>query len=138
MNRAGEQAEAAFIHHAHRHIEDIEVFLPTSHRTKVDVALCKPGSKLVKVQIKKATNQKLNNGNPGKSYKFLVGSSQGGATIDRVQKYKKGMFDILAVYIMEHNAWAFYRLEDIEGTTTKRWSINMGPMNNWDLLKSYL
>ena len=138
MNRTGEHAEAAFLHHVHRHIEDVELFLPTSHRTKVDVALCRPGSKLVRVQIKKATNQKLKNGELGSGFKFMVGSSQGGSSISKVKRYTKGMFDVLALYILEHNIWAFYSLEDIEGTVSKRWSKNIGPINNWDLLKSYL
>lgn len=135
MNRTGEHAEAAFLHHVYRYIKDVEIFLPTSHRTKVDVALCKPGKPLVRVQIKKATNQKLSNGDTGKSFKFSVGSGASGST---KEKYKTGQFDVLAVYVMEHNMWAFYDLSKIQGVIAKRWSMKNGPINNWDLLKSYL
>jgi hypothetical protein len=75
-NNTGDHAEAAFIHHAHRHLDSVEIFTPMTHRTKVDVAVRKPGFPLVGVQVKKATRQRKKCGAFGESWKFLVGSGR--------------------------------------------------------------
>jgi len=142
-NNTGDHAEAAFIHHAHRHLDSVEIFTPMTHRTKVDVAVRKPGFPLVGVQVKKATQQRKKCGAFSESWKFLVGSGQSwnnhkaNEGKPRLTRYIDGDFDIIACYIMEHNAWAFYRLDELAGKATHRWSPTKGPNNNWEIFNEY-
>lgn len=132
---AGELAELEFIKQAAA--RNYQVFLPMSHHSKIDVAIAQEGKGLIGVQVKKASRQKKQCGAPANSWKVLVGSARSGKASHggrpRLKKYAKGMFDILAVWIEDHQCFAFYPLPRIAGKASLRWSPAKKIKNNWDI-----
>ena len=115
-----------------------QVYTPMSHHSKIDVVICKPGKPLIGVQVKKASRQKKENGEYGESWKVLVGSARSGRAGQgrrpRLKRYTAGMFDILCVYVTEpHNCFAFYKLDDVAGVASMRWSKKKGIEDNWQI-----
>ena len=138
----GDAVEAAFAYWAIQ--QGFEIFQPLSHHTKTDVVIRKPNGPFIGVQIKKGSLQKQSTPNHKKRWKFLLGSGLPSVTRskkdnDRKDKrkrynlYKSGDFQILAVFIMELETWAFYRLEDVIGNASKSWNQTDGPHNNWEI-----
>jgi len=92
------------------------------------------------VQVKKAAKQKLPE-HYKQRWKVIIGSGKPSSQ-RRVNKtgkprytlYNESDFDVLAVYIMEHETFALYPLTDIIGPTTLSWNLIDSPQNNWDII----
>ncbi len=136
-NNAGDIAEIAFIHECYK--RGFKAFLPYSHDTKVDVAIKQPGKPMISVQIKKGTLQK-NKPHLTQTWKALVGSAKSSNRRDngtsRFTKYEPHAFDVLAVYIQEHDKWVLHNLSDIVGKASVRWNDDHDA-DNWNLLENY-
>jgi len=132
----GDVAEAAFAHQALLHGH--EIFLPTSHNTKTDIIIRKPKGRPIMVQVKKATKQKREKPHHRQRWKCLIGSgipSTRKTTKERrYTLYEQSDFDVLAVYIMEHEIFALYPLSDILGPASLSWNQVNSPQNNWEIL----
>ena len=136
---AGELAEMAFAYQAVA--RGWQVYLPMSHHSKVDVAIGKPGTDLIGVQVKKASRQKKPCGNLSDSWKVLVGSARSGKAgmprrRKRLKQYKHGDFNVLAIYVEEFDTFAFYALEDVAGRASMRWSTGKGIADNWEIFEN--
>ena len=136
-NASGDIAEIAFIHEIYK--RGFKAFIPYSHDSKTDVIIKQPGERPISVQIKKGTLQKAAP-HLTQTWKALVGSAKSSNRrcngTPRFTKYKPEAFDILAVYIQEHDKWVLHRLSDIVGKASIRWN-NKHASCNWDLLEQY-
>jgi len=134
MNSAGDIAETCFIHQCY--LRGFKAFLPFSHDTKTDVIIKRPGERPISVQVKKGTLQK-NPSHLTQTWKALVGSAKSSNRLDngtpRFTKYKAHAFDVLAVYIQEHDKWVLHRLADIVGKASIRWNDDHDA-DNFDVL----
>lgn len=136
---AGDVAEANFVYQAT--LRGFEVFMPTSHTTKTDVIIRKAGQPPTMVQIKKGAKQKHEKPHHKERWKVLIGSGKPSSQ-RRVNKtgkprytlYEEGDFDILAVYIAEHESWALYHLTEILGPASLSWNLIDSPQNNWEII----
>jgi hypothetical protein len=133
MNRAGDISELSFMLQAVKN--NMDVFNPFSHSTKVDCIVMKPGGKPIRVQVKKGvrvTNCKR------LTYKVIVGSakpsSRRGTKKPRLVRYTAVDFDILAIDLGKHG-FSFWKIEDICHQTTWRWNKNK-PKDNWEIFES--
>ena len=140
VNLAGDTAEAFFIHQAMQKA-GLEVFMPFGHRSKIDVVVRVDNGPLIGVQIKKAVLQAKRAPHHANSWKFLLGSckSKNHHNPDagpRLKKYKNTDFDILAAVIQEKGIVALYELDDIIGSSSKRWNEHddSAPRDNWQLI----
>ncbi len=137
MNSSGDIAETCFIHQCY--LRGFKAFLPFSHDTKTDVIIKRPGERPISVQVKKGTLQK-NPPHLTQTWKALVGSAKSSNRRDngvpRFTKYKAHAFDVLAVYIQEHDKWVLHRLADIVGKASIRWNDDHDA-DNWNLLENY-
>lgn len=138
MNSAGDIAELAFALECYK--RGWQLYFPYSHDTKIDMIVKGPKEQLISVQVKKGTLQK-NPPHLAQTWKALVGSCKSSNKRDngrpRFTKYKDE-FDILAMYIAEHNKWIFHKLTDIKGKASVRWnSKHMDQADNWDILKTF-
>lgn len=135
----GDVAEAAFIYQAA--LRGFEVFLPTSHNTKADIIIRKACEPPIMVQVKKATKQKHEKPHHKERWKIIIGSGKP-SSMRRVNKtgkprytlYQEGDFDIIAVYIAEHDSWALYPLTEILGPASLSWNLIDSPKNNWEII----
>ena len=94
---------------------------------------------MIAVQIKKGTLQKAPP-HLAQVWKALVGSAKSSNRINngtpRFTKYTQHAFDVLAVYIQEHDKWVLHRLADIVGKANIRWNDDHDA-DNWHLLDTY-
>lgn len=136
---AGDAAEAHFVYQAT--LRGFEVFMPTSHNTKADIIIRKAGQPPIMVQVKKAAKQKHEKPTHKERWKVLIGSGKPSSQ-RRVNKtgkprytlYEEGDFDILAVFIAEHESWALYHLTEILGPASLSWNLIDSPRNNWEIM----
>ncbi|MGB2010569.1 MAG: group I intron-associated PD-(D/E)XK endonuclease [Akkermansiaceae bacterium] len=140
VNLAGDTAEAFFIHQAMQEA-GLEVFMPFGHRSKIDVVVRAENGPLIGVQIKKAVLQAKRQPHHANSWKFLIGSCKSKNHHNpeagpRLKKYKSTDFDILAAVIQEKGIVALYELNELIGTSSKRWneSDESAPRNNWQII----
>ena len=126
MNSAGDIAETTFLAEIYK--RGYKAFLPFSHDTKTDLIIKRGEERPISVQVKKGTLQK-NPPHLTQTWKALVGSCKSSNRINtntpRFTKYKPEAFDVLAVYIQEHDTWVLHKLVDIVGKASIRW--NYGP-----------
>lgn len=138
MNSAGDIAELAFIHEAYK--RGYKAFIPYSHNCKMDVIIKRPGESLISVQIKKGVKQKLPD-HYIPTWKALIGSCRSSTRKPtkgrpRFTRYKQDAFDIMAVYIQETEQFAFWKLSDLKGRTSLRWTPKK-PVDNWQVIEDY-
>ncbi len=111
------------------------VFMPFGHSQKADLVIWKPPSRAITVQVKKATYQK-----DGGNFKFMIGSGKPSCASNpldyglRYTPYQRGDFDVMAVYMAERQSFVIYKLEDIVGKSSMRWTAGRNSENNWDVL----
>jgi len=133
MNRAGDIAELSFMLEAVKN--NLDVFNPFSHSTKVDCIVMKAGGLPIRVQVKKGVRIKRCK---RATYKVVVGSCKSSTfkrgDKPRIARYSENDFDILAIDLGEHG-FSFWKLEDICHQTTWRWNPTR-PTNNWNIFKS--
>ena len=136
-NLAGDIAELAFIHEAYK--QGYKAFIHYSHDTKMDVIIKRPGEPLISVQVKKGVKQKLPD-HYVPAWKALIGSLQSSTRRcdkgPRFTPYKQDAFDVLAVYIQEHDGFALFKLSDLPERKSLRWTPKK-PINNWELIEDF-
>ena len=133
-NHAGTIAEIAFIKEAAT--RGWSTWVPIGHANKADLCIWKPPSAPLTIQIKKGVWQRDN-----QCWKVMIGSGKPSCAANpkdygkRYTRYGKGDFDILAMYVQEHDSFVLWALNDICGKSTINWRPSSKPeMNNWHLL----
>jgi hypothetical protein len=93
------------------------------------------------VQVKKATKQKQEKPTHKERWKIIIGSGKPSSQRrvnntgkPRYTLYEEGDFDILAVFIAEHESWALYHLTEILGPASLSWNLIDSPRNNWEIM----
>lgn len=133
----GSIAELEFLPRAKRN--GWHVYSPHGHSTPADVILFRPPAKPVSVQIKKGVFQK----EQGK-WKIMVGSGKPSCASNpkdygaRYTRYQRGDFDVLAMYINEHDCFAFWPLSDLveSGLSAISWRVG-DRCDNWEIFNSF-
>lgn len=134
---AGSIAELEFLPRARR--AGWHVYSPHGHATPADVILFRPPNRPISVQIKKGVYQK----EAGK-WKVMVGSGKPACAANpkdygkRYSLYERGDFDVLAMYVDEHDCFAFWTLDELveRGVSTIGWRVG-GRTDNWDIFDSF-
>jgi hypothetical protein len=126
----GTLSEIMFMSEAASH--GFHVFMPIGHAQKADCIIWKPQAKPITIQIKKAGAKSINSWQIPTSSKKSSCNANPNDRGSLYTNYTEGDFDILAAHITEQNCWALYRLKDICGQTSIRWTGS--PRNNFELL----
>jgi hypothetical protein len=133
-NHSGTIAEIAFLKEAAT--RGWSTWVPIGHANKADLCIWKPPSAPLTIQIKKGVWQRDN-----QCWKVMIGSGKPSCAANpkdygkRYTRYGKGDFDILAMYVQEHDSFVLWALNDICGKSTINWRPSSKPeMNNWQLL----
>jgi hypothetical protein len=129
----GSIAELEFLPRAKRN--GWHVYSPHGHSTPADVILFRPPAKPVSVQIKKGVFQK----DQGK-WKIMVGSGKPSCAANpkdygaRYTRYQRGDFDVLAMYVDEHDCFVFWSLDQLveRGLSAISWRVG-DRADNWDI-----
>jgi hypothetical protein len=133
----GDISELEFLPRAKRN--GWHVFTPHGHSTPADVIVFRPPNRPLSVQIKKGVYQHRD----GK-WKIIIGSGKPSCAANpkdygtRYTKYERGDFDVLAMYVDEHDCFVFWLLEELleRGVSTLRWSIG-DKCDNWEIFESF-
>jgi hypothetical protein len=133
-NHSGTIAEIAFLKEAAT--RGWSTWVPIGHANKADLCIWKPPSAPLTIQIKKGVWQRDN-----QCWKVMIGSGKPSCAANpkdygkRYTRYGKGDFDILAMYVQEHDSFVLWALNDICGKSTINWRPSSMPeMGNWHLL----
>jgi hypothetical protein len=134
---SGSIAELEFLPRARRN--GWHVYSPHGHATPADVILFRPPHRPISVQIKKGTYQK----DAGK-WKIMVGSGKPSCAANpndygkRFTTYSRGDFDVLAMYVDEHDLFVFWTLDELveRSLTTIAWRLG-GNCDNWEIFESF-
>jgi hypothetical protein len=134
-NHSGTIAEIAFLKEAAT--RGWSTWVPIGHANKADLCIWKPPSAPLTIQIKKGVWQRDN-----QCWKVMIGSGKPSCAANpkdygkRYTRYGKGDFDILAMYVQEHDSFVLWALNDICGKSTINWRPSSMPeMGNWQLLE---
>jgi hypothetical protein len=134
-NHSGDIAESAFLKEVIK--RGWKAFAPWGHASRADLCIWKPPSSPLTVQIKKGVWQRDN-----QCWKIMIGSGKPSCAANpkdygkRYTRYGKGDFDILAMYVLEHDAFVLWALNDICGNSSITWRPTSSPeMGNWQLLE---
>lgn len=134
-NHSGTIAEIAFLKEAAT--RGWSTWVPIGHANKADLCIWKPPSAPLTIQIKKGVWQRDN-----QCWKIMIGSGKPSCASNpkdygkRYTRYGKGDFDVLAMYVLEHDAFVLWALNDICGKSTINWRPSSAPeMGNWQLLE---
>jgi hypothetical protein len=130
-------AELEFLPRARRN--GWHVYSPHGHATPADVILFRPPHRPISVQIKKGTYQR----DAGK-WKAIVGSGKPSCAANpndygkRFTAYSRGDFDVLAMYVEEHDVFVFWTLDELldRALTTIQWRAE-GKSDNWEIFDSF-
>jgi hypothetical protein len=134
---SGSIAELEFLPRARR--AGWHVYSPHGHATPADVILFRPPNRPISVQIKKGVYQK----DAGK-WKIMVGSGKPTCAANpkdygkRYSLYERGDFDVLAMYVDEHDCFAFWTLDELveRGISTIAWRLG-DCADNWNIFDSF-